>query len=57
MDFSGAAKGEEFALLAIAHRIPDQGADAGPALTGATLEDLVLTNFQAASRVVVVKGP
>jgi hypothetical protein len=56
MDFSAAAAGDEFALLAIVHRVPDQGADTGPVLTGATLEELVLKNFQAASRVVVVKG-
>jgi hypothetical protein len=47
---------DKFVLLAIAHRVPDQGTDPGPTLTGATLEELVLKNVQAAARIVVVKA-
>jgi hypothetical protein len=52
VDFSSFAKDKMFALLAIAHRVPDQGADPGPTLAGASLEDLVLNNVQAAARIV-----
>jgi hypothetical protein len=53
IDFSSFTKGDHV-LLAIAHRVPDQGTDTGPTLTGATLEELVLKNVQAAARIVTV---
>jgi hypothetical protein len=56
MDFSSFKKDDKFVLLAIAHRVPAQGTDTGPTLTGASLEELVLKNVQAAARMVVVKA-
>ena len=55
-DFASLKRGNTLALLAIAHRVPAQGADPGPALTGATMENLVLNSIEAAARMITLKA-
>jgi hypothetical protein len=55
-DFASLKRDNTLALLANAHRVPAQGADPGPALTSATLENLVLNSIEAAARMITLKA-